>query len=435
MTRYMVRLFRRFFVNRDGNFALIFAVIIVPLVGMVGMSIDFIRVLDYKERIQTIADAAVLAALNPNSLAHKERLDVGKNYSSAMWAEVAKDDFLAQVRSLDPSLTVDTKIIVSKSDNDLLSELSYSVSIPTTFSRTLGVGDIEIGGAVRARSAPPVFKDFHILVDNSPSMGIGATPLAIYRMERKMGCAFACHTLDGTSKNNLPRAIGLGVPLRIDVVRSGLNKIAETISQTRTQPDLYRTALYSLGTRAETHVNYKAEELVHLTSDMDELRAGSQKLGLMIMPADGYNSFGLTDVSAALKTFSPLIGTPGNGETAATPQQYVIMITDGVQNKWRSPTCETNVFGDRRCIEYMPQEVCTSVKNRGIKIAVLYTRYVELRDDTYVKYVKPFADRIPLALKACATQNLFFEVAPDEGIPEAMQELFAKLTATPILTD
>lgn len=434
MDGYMHRLFTRLLVNRDGNFGLILAIIIVPLIGLIGISIDLVRMLDYKERVQIIADAAALAAINSSSPAHKERLDAGKAYSSAMWAEIARNDFEAQVRAIDSSLSVETKINVSKADNELLSELSYSVSMPTTLSLVLGIGDITFGGALRARSAPPVFKDFHIVVDNSPSMGIGATPAAISAMERKIGCAFACHTRDGTN-SNYDRAIALGVPLRIDVVRDGLYKIAETIAQTRTQSDLYRTALFTLGTRAETHVNAKAEELVYLTSDMDELLAGIQKLRLMMQPTDFYNSYALTDVSTALKVLSPLIGTPGDGETAKTPQKYIILITDGVQNKWKSPTCETLVFGDRRCIEYMPQEVCTSVKNRGIKIAVLYTRYVEIRDDSYIRFVKPIADKIPMALKACATRDLFFEVAPDEGIPEAMQELFAKLTATPILTD
>lgn len=434
MISFTPRLFRRLLVERDGNFGLIFAILIVPLIAVVGISLDLVRLYETKERIQTIADAAVLGAINSTSPAQRDRFVANMNDEGHPWVGIARDDFVAQLRAFDPSITVRAKIRVSRAGTDLISELSYTVTIPTSLSAAIGAGDIEIKGVARARSAPPVFKDFHILVDNSPSMGIGATREAIERMERGVGCAFACHTADG-EPGNFYHVSKLGVLLRIDVVRSGIEKIAETITRTRTQPDLYRASLVSLGTTGRINVASKIEELVPLTSDMNRLIEGNRWLGVMTFRVREVPWLGPSDIAVALDILNSRIATPGNGETVKTPQKYVILITDGVQNKLNSPTCQTAILQDNRCIEYMPQSACTNIKNRGIKLAVLYTTYVDVGGAYYFSHVKPFADRIPQALKACASKDLFFEVAPDEGIPEAMQGIFSKLTESPILTD
>ena len=54
--------------------------------------------------------------------------------------------------------------------------------------------------------------DFYILLDNTPSMGVGATPTDVSKLEAKTGCAFACHQMD-QSTNNYTIAKGLGVAM------------------------------------------------------------------------------------------------------------------------------------------------------------------------------------------------------------------------------
>lgn len=434
MTSHLFEIFRQFLTNRTGNFAIISALILVPLLGTVGLAIDFVRALETKARVQVFADEAVIAAINPASRAQVERGLVGHDYTSAQWAEAAVTDLKAQVRSLDPAITVGADLSVSKAGSELISELAYTITVPTTFLRVINVDQINVRGTAKGRFAAAVFKDFYIMVDNSPSMGLGATTADINTLNTKIGCAFACHTLDGTN-SNYKNAVATGAKLRIDVVRTGLKKIADTIMATRSQQDLYRASLLTLGSKAETFVANKMEELVSLTSDMSTLVTDGKKLGLMTMPTNGYNSFALTDVNAALNVLNTKIPSPGDGTSVSTAEKYVVLITDGVQNKWKVLTCNTALFGDKRCIEYIPLDACTAIKNRGIKIAVLYTSYIPMTDYTYVTYVKPFASKIPTALKSCASNNLFFEVGPDQGIPEAMQALFAKLTASPILTD
>ncbi len=419
--------------DRSGNFGITTALLLIPLMGMVGLAVDVSRALETKTRVQNMADEAILASINSGSLAQKQRGAVGYTYTHADWSKAALADLQAQVKLLDPSLDVQADMTVSKEGNHLQSDLTYTLSIPTTFLRVLNITKIDISGAAQASFNAAIFKDFYLMVDNSPSMGLGATTADINTLNSKIGCAFACHTLDGTN-SNYTQAVATGAKFRIDVVRLGLDKIANAVTSTRTQADLYRVALYNLGAKAETAVASKIEELSALSADMNDLVTSGKKLALMTMPTNGFNSFALTDINSALGVLNTRIGAPGDGTSVSQAGKYVILITDGVQNRWKVKQCNTAIFGDSRCIDYIPTDNCTVLKNRGIKIAVLYTTYIPMTDYTYVTYVKSFAPKIPQALQSCASPGLFFQVGPDQGIPEAMEALFSKLTAAPIIS-
>jgi len=63
---------------------------------------------------------------------------------------------------------------------------------------------------------------FYLLLDNSPSMGVGATTTDITKMVNNTPdqCAFACHDLSTITNDYYSKAKTLGVQMRIDVVRS-----------------------------------------------------------------------------------------------------------------------------------------------------------------------------------------------------------------------
>ncbi len=75
--------------------------------------------------------------------------------------------------------------------------------------------------------------------------------------------------------------------------------------------------------------------------------------------------------------------------------------------------------------------MCTKIKARGIKIAVLYTTYQPVTTDSFysswvAKYVGP-PSQIATQMEACASSNLYFEVSPSQGISDAMQALFKRI--------
>ena len=78
---------------------------------------------------------------------------------------------------------------------------------------------------------------------------------------------------------------------------------------------------------------------------------------------------------------------------------------------------------------------CTTIKNRGIKIAIVYTEYLAVTANAwYEEYVAPFQSDIGPALQACASPGLFYDVAIDGDLSQALTSLFQAVVQAPQLT-
>src|SRR5262249_44341418 len=117
-------------------------------------------------------------------------------------------------------------------------------------------------------------------------------------------------------------------------------------------------------------------------------------------------------------------------------QAVLFMVTDGMADEVKPTICSgTSVSGQNRCIEAIDTSLCTAIKNRGIRIAVLYTTYLLPNSDSWSNTnVVPLLPTISPAMQACASPGLFYEVSPTQGIADAMNALFQKAVATARLT-
>ena len=80
-----------------------------------------------------------------------------------------------------------------------------------------------------------------------------------------------------------------------------------------------------------------------------------------------------TNYDAAMQGITALMPTPGNGtnKTGDTPQEILFIVTDGVEDE--------DVSGNRQESTMTgTKDYCTPLKNKGIKIAILYTEYFPL---------------------------------------------------------
>ena len=83
----------------------------------------------------------------------------------------------------------------------------------------------------------------------------------------------------------------------------------------------------------------------------------------------------------------------------------------------------------------MNTSYCTTIKNRGIRIAVLYTTYLPLPTNSwYNSYIKPFQPNIGSNLQSCASPGLHFQVSTDQDISGALAQLFNIAVETAHLT-
>ena len=99
----------------------------------------------------------------------------------------------------------------------------------------------------------------------------------------------------------------------------------------------------------------------------------------------------------------------------------------------------------KRCQQPLDPAICTTIKNRKIRIAVLYTEYddsaLNKTDAWYDTWVHPFngtstgsTSTIETNLQSCASPGLYTKVATDGDVTIALQALFLKVASDPRLT-
>jgi len=308
--------------------------------------------------------------------------------------------------------------------------------MPTAFLTPLGIRTMSIAGSSTAVAGLPTYIDFYLLLDNTPSMGVGAKSSDISRMVNNTSdrCAFACHDLSASPNDYYGLAKRLGVEMRIDVVRQATEQLMVTATTAEKATDQYRMAIYTFGSTAQSK---GLTTIQSLTADLATAQTSASTIDLMTVPYQNYASDTLTDFGSVLTGLNSAISTPGTG-TASSPQKYVFFVSDGVADRaLGSPACsrETTNGTDpktkqtyRRCQEPLDASFCTTMKDRGIKIAVLYTTYLPLpTNDWYNDWISPFSSQIAANMRSCASPDLYFEVSPTQGIPEAMTALFQKV--------
>jgi hypothetical protein len=155
------------------------------------------------------------------------------------------------------------------------------------------------------------------------------------------------------------------------------------------------------------------------------------------MTVNGQNENGDRDTNydAVLTAMNQLIPTPGTGLGSSPPQKVLFFVSDGVADEPDPGSCSQPLTGNR-WQEPVNLALCTAIKNRGIKIAVLYTRYLQLpfsgsgSNSWFNTWILPFWSNISPTMQSCASPGLFFEVSPTQGISQAMSALFQKVVAT-----
>ncbi|MGO7206637.1 hypothetical protein ACCT30_36870, partial [Rhizobium ruizarguesonis] len=116
------------------------------------------------------------------------------------------------------------------------------------------------------------------------------------------------------------------------------------------------------------------------------------------------------------------------------PEKILFFVSDGVGDSYKPSGCTKKTTGGR-CQEPIDTSFCKPLKDRGVKIAVLYTTYLPLpSNDWYNTWIKPFQSEVPTKMQACASPGFYFEVTPTEGITDAMKALFLKVIRAPRIT-
>lgn len=415
-------LLARLWTNRRGNFAMMTTIASIPVLVSVATAIDVARILEYKTRMANAADAAVLAAIADGTPAREYAFEMPGLGEIPPGEADAANFFTANFVSDDKVSFDHVTSDVRKESDRIVSSLTYRANVSLFFGGLLKLESVPIAGTASAEIQTNAAIDFYMLLDNTPSMGLAATTEGIETLETHLDCAFACHALKA-SDNTYDDAVELGVDLRIDVVREATQNLTNTARTVRTWLNQFRMAVYSFGEHATA---LGLTQVAPLSSDMDQVASATSALKLMTIPHQNYDKDQQTNFDGTFEDINGLIPDPGSGLTGDEPQKVLFFVSDGVGDSYKPGTCTKPTTGGR-CQEPIDSRICQTIKDRGIKIAVLYTTYLPVPDNSwYVKWIDPFHDEIAVKMEECATPGLFFEVGPGEGIVEAMDALFMK---------
>lgn len=150
--------------NQEGATAIIYALCLLPLFLMMGLAIDFSRIVSAENHVQAAADQAVLAsaidfAKNAN-LSESERL--------ALATDTFNATFDADIATANRELSVTARSISRVGENGIQGNVTTSLQL--AFGGLFGRESVSIPGSSAAELTPPQDLEIVLVLDNTVSM-------------------------------------------------------------------------------------------------------------------------------------------------------------------------------------------------------------------------------------------------------------------------
>ena len=409
---------RRFRQDRAGNVVVMFGLSLIPLAAAVGFAFDYSRASAIRAKLDNAADVAALASVskNANPFVNTPTEAGVRQWFDSLANQIPGATITAFHADIVPSVT------------NMAVTVTYSAQVPTTLGSILGVSSVAIGGSSTATVNAPPYVNFYLLLDNSPSMGLGATATDISNLITltagqsstvppnvksgsipRASCAFACHqhTFNSTGKitgddtnDNYHVAKANGVTLRIDVLRTATQQLTQTAALSETITNQFGMAVYTFSDTFQT--------ISSLLTDMPTVASNAAAIDLAYAYWNARDA--QTSFDTALSYINGIMPNAGNGSSLASPLEFLFLVTDGVED---APVSTSSGSGDPadppssylpannqanvanslsgnvnsgRLIDMIKTDStsrCTTIKNRGIKIAVLYTPYLPVTSNAF----------------------------------------------------
>src|SRR5271163_147383 len=229
-----VDLVRRFYRHEGGSMAMMVGLTAIPLIFSVGAGIDYGSANRMKAKLDAIADAAALSAVDHQAI-------IGTSVAAQL---IAQATFNAQAANLTNVTLGNVSAAVTDLASGRTTVINYTATKPNLFMGLFGFPTMTVTGSSTSQAGLPTDINFYLLLDNSPSMNIAATSAGISTMvahtSAQGGCAFACHESDPAADNlgnpggvdNYTLANQLGVVTRIENMASATQSLMTTATST-----------------------------------------------------------------------------------------------------------------------------------------------------------------------------------------------------------
>jgi Flp pilus assembly protein TadG len=482
----MIGAIRQFIRDRRGAIAIIFAASLVPMAMLVGLSIDFSFYAQARAQITLAADAAATHAIRAATETYTAEINQNPPLSAAtaiadadqagetagaewFWAQLGQLPTASVTGSNNPNVTVQSNTNLSPNNPaGFTATVAYTGTYPPFFDPLFSsTANWKITGTAGALSTYS-YVEILMLLDNSGSMDIGATPADILNLEQHSvclpsnwtntgangmraydtsnptlninmntvadynssgsatntsgkcasgyqapnspfsPCGFACHTetsgqdLYGVARSN-------GVRLRLDVVISAAENVISSMEANEQAPDQFSVGVYQFNSDISplfpTNLNQESgtstEASANLSAALSAVQAIDYYKNSSYVPPVLPNVLSsccetnlptsVSDLVAGAYANGTKFGLPlapaGSGNTPATPQKDIFIVTDGMED---GPAPGTRANGEMTSVaaeagQYSPTgPVCQKFKSLGFTVYVLYIDYNSLPNQYYM---------------------------------------------------
>ncbi len=452
--------------SRRGNVSILLGLSLVPMVGLVGLGIDYGVAQSTKTKLDNAADAAAVAAVatakayvaaNPtDNNVTANAIAAGKDRATRAFKVNAGSVPYASV----PTPTI--ALVASNGGQTFSSSVSYTTTSLNHFGQIFGSNTMSLGGQAAASADVPSYLDFYLLVDVSGSMGLPSTSAGQTALMKKStdhfpndseGCQFACHF---PGNNGWTAAKSNNIELRSGAVNTAVCGLIAQASAP-TVPNQYRVGLYPfiaqmatlspLSTNFTTLKNAATCNSTPTTAFTALLDTGTTQLFTGNDPSTGTGSGGthFETVFPQMKTTIQSSGKFGTGAAANNSRPFVFFITDGMDNpqhyNWYTnkgvstypgnPSTFSG-YGNANFDGSTPQAIdptlCKDLISAGATISILYIPYTTLIFDTDPYGENGKANKaipsLPANLVSCASPGYFYTANTPADINTALNNMF-----------
>lgn len=433
LSRFTRRL-RRLRTDRGGNVVLIFALSLVPLLGITGLGLDYMRGVNYRTHFDRAADAATITAI-ATARDYISQNPKGEDDPTQSALALAKVRGLAAFRvNAGPMLTslpLIPDLTVTRTGGVITAQVTYGSSFLSPFSKVLGdMASVAVAGKSVSSLTLSSYIDFYLLLDTSGSMGFPTSPAAQASFgeinpDMNFGypnnCSFACH-FPGFEGFALSKKYN--VELRIATVSNAVQGLIAKAKSNRTLNNQFRIGLYPFVSGLETAAG--------VTSDLDSLTKINLENYMDIGIASLPRGSGGTHFENVFPVVNRMITSVGDGLSAKRALPYVFVVTDGMNNNqyYNAPKFTYSQAGP------LDPSLCKPLKDRGITISILHIPYVPIAkpDHPYEPVrvenhiVNNLIPNLPGALQKCASPGYFRTASSATEIQEALNAMFDQAT-------
>ncbi len=423
--------------DRRGSMAVIIALVIVALLGMVALATDTSQAIAAHARLNSAADTAALAALRSAAAAYAK--DPQADLKTAEAAGVQR--FRSQATGT-PNVTLPV-VAVSVQHNGLIftAAATYTATYNTQIAGLLhgmntGYGNFAtfpLGGTATAQESAGAYIDIYVLMDVSNSMAVGATdaartqlmglttkyPLTVSGSAYWPNCAIACHMQQPLTArwkqqygDYYAMAKFYGVLMRIDVLKNAVGYVASILA-TSQHAAKFQFGLYTFDT--DVHTVYP----LGLPSG-----AASSITATEVTPIndDGPNgNYNQTNVGQSITAFGKIVGQAGDGSSQQKARKYIFILTDGIE--------DYTAKGNTRATAPFDPKVCQGLKDKGAIVLVLHTT----NDDPNNQFGENgiLAQVAPLLKQCASSPDLYTAASTPDNISAAIRTMVNFAVSTP----